>query len=90
MRNRNGVNMDKVVLDRALYKQIKGMDRDKMADYLSNIYMSGKNDVEEVSVDVDKMRADIAAIKGIGESRLNEIMSVIMTHIGKDNTDAED
>lgn len=82
--------MDKITLDRALYKQIKGMDRDKMSEFLSNIYMSGKKDVEAVSVDVDKVRADISEIKGIGESRLNEIMDVIEKHIGKDETNAED
>lgn len=82
--------MDMVALDRALYKRIKAMDRDKMSDFLTNIYMNGKNDVEAVSVDVDAMRADIAEIKGIGESRLNEIMNIILKYIGKDNTDDAD
>ena len=32
-------------------------------------------------IDYDSLRADLSKIKGIGESRLNEIMTVIDNHI---------
>ena len=33
------------------------------------------------SIDYDSLRADLSRIKGIGESRLEEIMTVIDKHI---------
>ena len=42
-------------------------------------------DVHATEVDFDKLREDISKIKGIGESRLNEIMAVIESHIGADS-----
>lgn len=36
-------------------------------------------------IDYDSLRADLSKIKGIGESRLNEIMTVIDKHIAINN-----
>lgn len=33
--------------------------------------------IEVIDVDMDKMRSQIGAIKGIGETRLNQIMNII-------------
>ena len=38
-------------------------------------------DAQAHSIDYDKPKADIAEIKGIGESQLQEIMRVIDKHI---------
>ena len=73
---------NKPLLDRALYKKIKAMDRETMDNFIQNIYQTGKDATE---VDFDKLREDISKIKGIGESRLNEIMAVIESHIGADS-----
>ena len=67
--------------DRATYKAIKNMYRETMQHFVTNVYMNGKNDSEDVSVDYDDLRADLAKIKGIGENRLNEIMAVIDSHL---------
>lgn len=72
------------ILDRALYKKIKSMDREAMDNFIQNIYQTEKNDVHAAEVDFDKLREDISKIKGIGESRLNEIMAVIESHVGAD------
>ena len=71
----------KFQLDRATYKQIKSMDKARMTAFLSDIYMSGKNESGSAELDFDKLRQEIAQIKGIGESRLNEIMAVIEKHL---------
>ncbi|MBQ7834396.1 MAG: hypothetical protein IJ385_01290 [Ruminiclostridium sp.] len=71
----------KFQLDRATYKQIKSMDKARMAAFLSDIYMSGKEESGSAELDFDKLREEIAQIKGIGESRLNEIMAVIEKHL---------
>ena len=76
---------NKPLLDRALYKKIKAMDRETMDNFIQNIYQTGKDDVHATEVDFDKLREDICKIKGIGESRLNEIMAVIESHIGADS-----
>lgn len=68
----------KEVLDRALYKKIKAMDRKNMEAFLNEMYAVG---AESVNVDVDALRTDIGKVKGIGESRLNEIMDIINKHL---------
>lgn len=71
---------DRLALDRATYKKIKGFDRNQMEQFLADIYANAAEDVVEnnaVSLDMDKLRKEIRKIKGVGENRLNEIMSVI-------------
>jgi len=51
-----------------------------MEQFLADIYANASEDVAEnnnVSLDMDKLRKEIGEIKGVGESRLNEIMAVI-------------
>lgn len=72
-----------IVLDRALYKQIKAMDKAKMSDFLSNVYLNGKADAENSAVDFEELRTEIGKIKGIGEARLNEIMKAIENAMNK-------
>ena len=73
----------KNLLDRNLYRQIKSMDKDTMTRTLANIYQMGKDDamqgIDAVDIDLDKMRSEIGAVKGIGEARLNQIMEIIKT-----------
>lgn len=64
-------------LTRTLYKEFKSMNREKMQDVLTSIYMQGVESVETSSVDLDKLRDEIGKISGIGEKRLDEIMKVI-------------
>jgi hypothetical protein len=74
-----------VLLDRSLYKQIKAMDKATLGRTLNNIYDMGKEDalksIEIIDVDMDKMRSRIGAIKGIGETRLNQIMEIIAENL---------
>ncbi len=64
-------------LTRALYKEFKSMNREKMQEVLTNIYLQGAQSVETATVDLDKLRDEIGKISGIGEKRLDEIMKVI-------------
>lgn len=71
---------EKLILDRATYKKIKGFDRNQMEQFLADIYANAAEDVAEnnaTSLDMEKLRKEIGEIKGVGENRLNEIMSVI-------------
>ena len=70
---------EKITLDRETYKKIKSMNRAEMEKTLKTLYQLGyENALKEGAVDLDtgKLRAELGNIKGIGESRLNEIMSV--------------
>ena len=70
------------LLDRDLYRKIKRMDRKDMEAVLQEFYNMGKESVEAVNLDISALKKEIGQIKGIGESRLNEIVDVIEKHIG--------
>ena len=71
----------KEVLDRALYKKIKAMDRKNIEAFLNEMYVVGAESVKAINVDMEALRTDIGKVKGIGESRLNEIMDIINKHL---------
>ena len=64
-------------LSRALYKEIKNMNREQMQNVITNIYKQGAESAEVASVYLDEFRKAIGSINGIGEKRLDEIMTVI-------------
>ena len=64
-------------ISREMYKKIKGMNREQLQVFATTIYLDGVKSVETTTIDIDRLREDIGVIKGIGESRLNEIMAVI-------------
>jgi len=77
-------NENEELVNRSLYKRIKSMNRAEMENFVRNVFNQGYERAEEEtrSIDYDSLRADLSKIKGIGESRLNEIMTVIDKHIG--------
>lgn len=64
------------MVDRQLFRQIKGMNREQIENLLRTTYQMGADSVQ-LEVDTDQLRKDIGSVKGIGEARLNEIMSII-------------
>lgn len=82
--------MEKEILNRNLYRQIKSMDKNELSRTLNNIYEMGKEDatkgIEAIDIDIEKMRSEIAAIKGIGETRLNQIMEIIFENLNIDDS----
>lgn len=75
--------MEDNILDRALYKQIKNMNRDEMEGFLKRVFENGyKKAVNELSssssaADFDRIRDEIGKINGVGAKRLDEIMAVL-------------
>ena len=45
--------------------------------------------IEAVDIDLEKMRSEIGAIKGIGETRLNRIMEIIADNLNIHKTDEQ-
>lgn len=73
---------EKDILDRALYKRIKSMNKSDMQDFLKNIYSQGFDEaLNGTAPNLEKIRERIGNIKGIGETRLNEIMTIIKEEI---------
>ena len=68
-------------LSRETYKKIKSFNREQMQQFITGIYKDAEEPNTESSIDLDELRSRISEIKGIGESRLNEIMSVISEYI---------
>lgn len=66
-----------ITLDRATYKAIKNMDRQKMEVWVNNVYTSGLNDASGSGVSLEEIQNAVAQVKGIGETRLKEIMDAI-------------
>ena len=81
---------EKYVLDRTLYRSIKKMDRVALEGLLNNIFESGRKkgneeavaNVDDSAIDLRELEKDIKAIKGVGEKRAEEIMSLIEKHFG--------
>ena len=84
---------DAPLLDRNLYRTIKKMDRDTLQGLIQDIYESGrKKGLSEVGIDepaddahtldLRDVEKEIKAIRGIGEKRAEEIMSIFEKHLG--------
>ena len=85
--------MEKELLNRNLYRQIKSMDKNELSRTLNNIYEMGKEDamkgIEAIDIDMDRLRSQIGAIKGIGETRLNQIMEIIAVNLKINSSEGE-
>lgn len=73
------------LLDRELYRKIKNMDKNTLNTFIQNIYNTGKedalNEVKVTKINIEQIRTEISEIKGIGETRLNQIMDIISKNI---------
>lgn len=74
-----------ILLDRALYRKIKNMDKSELNRFIQNIYNTGKEDAlkefDVAEINIEKIRTEISEIKGIGEKRQNQIMEIITKNI---------
>ena len=66
-----------IVLDRSTYKAVKAMDRQKMEQWINNVYISGLNDASGDGVSMEELQNTIAKVEGIDETRLKSIMQAI-------------
>ena len=48
------------IIDRALYKKIKSMDRETMNNFVQNVYQQVYKAAESHSINYDKLRADLS------------------------------
>ena len=80
-----GISMEKKLLNCNLYRQIKSMDKAKLGRILNNIYEMGEEDamkdIEAVDINLEKMRSEIGAIQGIGETMFDQIVEIIFENL---------
>lgn len=67
------------IIDRDTYRKIKKMSREDLQGFLVR-YANNLSDSRKI--DLRELEKDIKALKGIGEKRAEEIMSVIEKHLG--------
>ncbi|MGN0676901.1 MAG: hypothetical protein ACI4K5_04075 [Ruminococcus sp.] len=53
------------------------MDRQKMEQWINNVYISGLNDASGNGVSMEELQNTIAKVDGIDENRLKAIMNAI-------------
>ena len=68
-------------LDRALYRKIKGMNRKALESLIQEFYNMGKESAEKPDVDMEALKVEISAIKGIGATRQDEILKAVQRHL---------
>lgn len=72
-------------VDRDLYRTIKNMDRSGLSALLRKVYIMGQEDavknLEANKINIEKIRAEMSEIKGIGEMRSKQIMDIISKNI---------
>lgn len=69
--------MEKQAIDRDTYRQIKKMSREELSGFLV-CYVQNLC----TPIDLREVEAEIRAIKGIGEKRADQIMTIIEKYLG--------
>jgi len=64
------------VIDRDTYKKIKKMNREELTKFILR-YGDELMGIEDKTIDLPALQAELSKIKGIGDKRLEEIMVVI-------------
>lgn len=75
--------------NRETYKKIKKMDRQQMERFVFNIfeegYQAGRKEEKEAAagaeIDIEKLRVQIKELKGVGEKKTEEIITVIKEYL---------
>ena len=68
------------IIDRDTYRAIKKMSREELQAFL--VRYADELQKDAPAVDLREVEKDIKAVKGIGEKRAEEIMSIFEKHLG--------
>ena len=67
-------------IDRDTYKQTKKMDRQKMSQFLTDIYDMGYEDGKSECISLIEIEKRFFQINGIGKKRVKELMDVLIKY----------
>lgn len=79
--------MEKQMMSRDDYRRIKAMSRQEMSDFFYNFSKNIASETVEdntISIDLDVLKDEIGQIKGVGATRLDEIMGVVEKYFKKE------
>lgn len=76
--------MSQNMIDRDTYRSIKKMSREELQVFL--VRYADELQKDAPTVDLRAVEADIKGVKGIGEKRAEEIMSIFERHLGVSDT----
>lgn len=69
------------IIDRDTYRAIKKMSREELQAFLIR-YANGLLENDGKSIDLREVEKDLRQIKGIGDKRIEKIMTIIEKHLG--------
>lgn len=72
--------MSQPMIDRDTYRTIKKMSREELQAFLMRYADSLREDAP--TLDLRELEKDFKGVKGIGEKRAKEIMTIIERHLG--------
>lgn len=73
--------LEQKIIDRDTYRAIKKMSREELQAFLMR-YANGLLENDGKSIDLREVEKDLRHIKGIGDKRIEEIMTAIEKHLG--------
>ena len=73
-------------IDRETYKQTKKMDRERMSQFLTDVYDMGYKDGQSECISLIEIEKRFSEINGIGEKRVEIIMNVVETYLMEERT----
>ena len=72
--------MSQNMIDRDTYRSIKKMSREELQAFL--VRYADELQKDAPAIDLREVEKDIKGVKGIGEKRAEEIMTIIERHLG--------
>ena len=70
-------------VDRDTYKQVKRMDREKMSQFLTDVYDMGYEDGKSECISLIEIEKRFSEINGIGKKRVKELMDVLVEYLAE-------
>ena len=67
-------------VDRDTYKQVKRMDREKMSQFLTDVYDMGYEEGKSECISLIEIEKRFSQINGIGKKRVKELMDVLIKY----------
>lgn len=68
------------VIDRSTFRELKSMSKDQLTEFLCNFYNNAQRDLIN-DLNTDELRSRLKSIKGIGDSRAEEILKILQEMI---------
>lgn len=70
-------------VDRDTYKQVKKMDRERMSQFLGDVYDMGYKDGQSECISLIEIEKRFSEISGIGEKRVKILMDVLTEYLAE-------